>query len=344
MVRIRPTIRSSPPCSGDLISSTAQCTRRRRAPGPRSEVPSRHTTPSFGHSAAITPRQGPVAGGLYPSVAYRWPTAGTQWRISVSEWNGTGWVDLGGPTVRPGVGSRAHPASRHQGGRLCPVQEQLPLLAGGGPRVERWRLEQARRALVRKGSTRAPAIAYAPNGDVLVACEWTARRPSVVQPSLDGPVWRQLGNHGKPSRSLGSQSASTVRSRSASSSTPELRLRRELRDLERDAMDAAGAHRQSRRLVSLGVDATETPVVAHENPTDVPQRIEVAWRVGPTWVSQPHESVGAGDSSAPLIAIDSGDLPVVSWTEGNLAFFEGVDWSRQILAARLEPGPPGPPI
>jgi len=94
---------------------------------------------------------------------------------------------------------------------------------------------------------------------------------------------------------------------------------------------------------SLGVDSTGDLVVAYEHSTVVPQRIEVAWQVGPSWVVySPFNPLTPRQSSVPIVAIDSHDLPVVAWTEGDLSVFEGPDWSREMCAARLTPGAPGP--
>jgi len=96
---------------------------------------------------------------------------------------------------------------------------------------------------------------------------------------------------------------------------------------------------------SVAVEAGGTPVVAWENPALAQQRIEVSW-VGLTTLAtfSPLNPVGTGNSSTPLIALDSGDLPVVCWTEGDPSVFEGPDPSRLIRAARLVPDPGTGPI
>ena len=94
---------------------------------------------------------------------------------------------------------------------------------------------------------------------------------------------------------------------------------------------------------SVTVDSNGAPAVAYENPAATPQRIEITWRNGPIWlVFRPPNPVGGGSSSAPLISLDLGDLPVVAWSEGDLTVFEGPDATRRMLAARLAPGPEGP--
>jgi hypothetical protein len=94
---------------------------------------------------------------------------------------------------------------------------------------------------------------------------------------------------------------------------------------------------------SVAVDIGGTPVVAYENSPLGLQRIDVSW-VGQTTLAtfSPSNPVGTGISSAPLIALDSGDLPVVCWTEGDPSVFEGPDPSRLLRAARLVPDPNGP--
>src|SRR5439155_19795858 len=75
---------------------------------------------------------------------------------------------------------------------------------------------------------------------------------------------------------------------------------------------------------SVAVEIGGTPVVAYENSPLGLQRIDVSW-VGQTTLAtfSPPNPVGTGISSAPLITLDSTDLPLVCWTEGNPSVFEG---------------------
>jgi hypothetical protein len=94
---------------------------------------------------------------------------------------------------------------------------------------------------------------------------------------------------------------------------------------------------------AVAVDIGGTPVVANENPNTSVQRVEVSWVGAMTLTrSYPVNPIGMGTSSAPLIALDSLDLPVLAWTEGDPSVFEGPDGSRIIRAARLVPNPAGP--
>ena len=301
--------------------------------------------PNFGHSLAITP--GLAAAFPALSLAYRWYTAGTQLAVGLTEWDGTAWVDRGGPS---GVAHAWDPVvivSPH-GPRVVAFAEetstghfQVQVHAWDGTS---WGKLGGR--VVRKGWTWNPSLAADAQGHVLLACELTGpvgRPPSVVVVSWDGTRWSPLG---KPV---------------AAARQPRLAVGRG-GHIALGYIDAAAPSSATRCVkwngtswqqlatiinrpvsFSLAVDIGGTPVVAYENPTFSQQRIEVAW-VGTTSLAtfSPATPVGTGSASAPLIALDSGDLPVVCWAEGDPSVFEGPDPSQIIRAARLVPNPQGP--
>lgn len=302
--------------------------------------------PNFGHSLAITP--GLAAGFVPLSLAYRWYTAGTKLAVALSEWDGTAWADRGGPA---GVQHASDPVmivSSH-GAKVVAFAEQV---SGGRSRVyvHAWDgvgWSKVGGPPVRKGSTWNPSLASDAQGNVLLACELTgfATRPaSVVVVSWDGARWTQLGkpipSARRPRIAVG-RGGHVVLGFIDFAATPS--------PVTRCARWNGTSWQQLASIInrpvsfSVAVAIGGTPVVAYENPTVPQQRIEVAW-VGTTSTAtfSPSNPVGTGTSSAPLIALDSLDLPVLCWAEGDPSVFEGPDPSRLIRAARLVPDPQGP--
>ena len=330
---------------GDLINSDGVVTRWTGGAWQQVGGSAAPHLPNFGHSLAITP--GLAAAFLPVSLAYRWYTVGTQLAVGLTEWDGTAWNDRGGPS---GVKHAWDPVVivSHQGPRIVAFAEQI---ASGRfqVRVHAWDGTHWTKLgpPVRKGSTWSPSLASDPQGHVLLACEQSgssSRPPSVVVASWDGTRWTPLGGSipaaRQPRLAVG-RGGHIALGYIDVAATPSPATR---------CVKWSGTSWQPLATIinqpvsfSVAVDIGGTPVVAYENPNALQQRIEVSW-VGTTTLAtySPSNPVGTGTSSAPLIALPPGDLPVVCWTEGDPSVFEGPDQSRIIRAARLVPDPQGP--
>jgi hypothetical protein len=298
--------------------------------------------PTFGHRLAITPPIGPVAAGAFPSVAYRRYSSGTSSQITVAEWNGTTWIDLGGPAV---TGNVSDPSIAQIQGRKVVAFTLLDSFfrnprvlvyewQGGG-----WRnIGPKPRG---KGTTQNASVGYTPAGTVVIACESSTRK-GVVLFEVGKGGWREIASLGVngssfPRLAVGPNGQIAV---TYFSPTP---------GGGQDTSCATWNGKQWRMmppianiavLCSVAVDSGGAPAVAYEEPSAIPPRVRIAWRDGPTWLRfGPPNPVGGGAAAAPLLALDTGDLPVIAWSAGDPTVFEGPDTTRRMQAARLVPGP-----
>jgi hypothetical protein len=327
---------------GDLISSDGRVDRWTTAGGAWQQVGGSVAPhlPNFGHALAITP--GPVPGAIPLWLAYRWYPAGTQLTVGLTEWDGTNWADDGGP----GLQHSWDPAlTIWKKAKVVAFAEQVASNRSQ-VRVFQWdglHWSKVGQPPVPKGSTASPSLAVAANGNLLLACE---RAGTVVVTSWDGTRWTQLGapypKARRPRLAAGHAGHVVIGFIDTSGASPATRCAR----WDGTSWQPLAAVANRAVAFSVAVDLGGTPVVAWENPMFSQQRIEVSW-VGTHTIAtfSPPNPVGVtASSSEPLVALDSTDLPVVCWTEGDPSVFEGPDPSRLLRAAHLVPAPPGPMI
>jgi hypothetical protein len=295
--------------------------------------------PNFGHSLAITP--GPVPGLVPLWLAYRWYPAGTQLTVGLTEWDGTAWVDRGGP----GLQHAWDPAPVVWKGAMVVAFAEQMTASRSQVRVFRWdgtHWTKLGQPPVPKGSTSSPSLAVDSGGHLLLACE---RAGTVVVVSWDGTRWTPVGKPypkaRRPRLATGHASHVVIGFIDTSGASPATRCAR----WDGTSWQPLAAVVNQAVAFSVAVDLGGTPVVAWENPVFSQQRIEVSW-VGTTTIAtfSPANPTGTASSNEPLLALDSTDLPVVCWTEGDPSVFEGPDPSRLLRAARLVPDPSGPMI
>jgi hypothetical protein len=295
--------------------------------------------PNFTHAIAIE------AGGKNPSVATSWYTGPSlNMTVSVQDWTGS-WKELAGPA---GISNPRGDDLLVKGQRrVVAITEAAANLRTSKVQVHLWNGAQWRQlgpALPAGASYSgsSPSLAYDAQGEIVIALERSKGVPDdsqIVAYRWSNNAWRMIGSAFKapssyPWLAVGSGGdmaiAFSVHRGFATNS-----IRCAVWDGAHWKVTPTVSQRSGWRY-SLDVEADGSPVLAWENPSSSPQRIEVSWWNGSGWLTF-SPAQGTGDSSAPLIKTASTDLPVVAWSEGDLSIFEGPDWSRRLKGARLVP-------
>jgi hypothetical protein len=293
--------------------------------------------PNFEHQIAIE------TGAKDPAVAISWYSGvSTNRTVGIEDWTGNGWQEIVGPASISNAGSLS--LLKRGPRRVVAITDAAPNLRTSKVQVHLWNGAQWNQLgpPLPQGnySGRSPSLAYNAHGDIFLALERVKGQgdPQVVAYRWAPNGWHMLGSAIKapssgPRLAVGTGGDMAIAFHGFAANT----VRCAIWNGSSWKVTPAVSPRSGWGY-SLDVDAGGSPVLAWENPSSSPQRIEVSWWNSYGWLTF-SPAQGAGDSSGPQIKVASTDLPVVSWSEGDLSIFEGPDWSRRLRGARLVQAP-----